>query len=221
MSQAELASAIELLKGLPTPAITDALDQIGHAGAMVDIAPLAPTGTRFAGPARTVLQGPRRVGADVGTSYTRHSAFVDHDVRPGEVVVVSTPPAVPTSSWGYLLSLRCQQLGAAGAVLDGSVRDPQEIAGLGYPIFVRAPRFSPAGSKYRLETLGTDVPVSCGGVVVEPGDIVVGDDSGVVVCPARLLGQVIPAAQEILAWEEAAAERIARGGHLVERDPQR
>ena len=70
------------------------------------------------------------------------------------------------------------------------------------------------GSKYRLETIALDQPILCAGVLVRPGDVVVGDSSGVVVIPPDQVDAVIKIAGEILEWEEETARRISAGGPL-------
>lgn len=203
------------LERLPTANVSDALDALGLTGTMGGIAPLwGRSPYRMVGPARTVLQAPRRVDADPHTSYTRHQQLVDGALHAGDVVVVSTPPAIAASSWGHLLSVRCHAQSVAGTVLDGTVRDPAEIVELGYALFTRTGQSCPAGSKLRLETVGIDVPVVCGGVPVSPGDILVGDSSGVVVIPRPHLEQVIRDAEAILARETELARVLAGGGRF-------
>jgi len=205
------------LAELPTAALSDALDALGLTGTMGGISPLwGRSPYRMVGTARTVLQAPRRVDAAPGQSYTRHLDLVDGDLRPGEVVLVATPPQVAASSWGFLLSLRCQAQGVAGTVLDGTVRDPAEILELGYALFARTGQCCPAGSKLRLETVAIDVPIVCGGVPVSPGDVVVGDDSGVVVIPPAHVAEVIRGAAAIVARERELAGVIRAGGRFAD-----
>ena len=205
------------LAELPTAALSDALDALGLTGTMGGISPLwGRSPYRMVGTARTVLQAPRRVDADPHQSYTKHAALVDGDLHPGEVVLVSTPPQVAASSWGFLLSRRCRTQGVAGTVLDGTVRDPAEILELGYALYTRTGQSCPAGSKLRLETVGIDVPIVCGGVPVSAGDVVVGDDSGVVVIPPARVAEVIEGAAAILAREQELARVIGGGGRFAD-----
>jgi len=136
-------------------------------------------------------------------------------LTPDDVVVIGIAGGRPASSWGALLSLRSQQRGAVGTVIDGPVRDPSEIAALGYPLF-HQPTSCPAGSRLRLATLAIDQPVPCGGVQVAPGAIVVGDDSGVVVIPAARADDVIAAAQRIAEAEQRLSDRLSAGGAFTE-----
>ncbi len=203
----------ELFDGLSSTVVSDALDQLGFNGALVDIASIG-VGTRMIGLAQTVLQEPRPQEVGMKTITATHSLFVDHEVRPGAVIVVSTPIAPVASSWGYLLSLRSLRLGAAGTVIDGSVRDPESIIETGYPVFASKGRQVAAGSKLRLRTVGTDVPVICAGVAIQPGDLILGDDSGVVACPRAMVENVAALAREINEAEKELERRIRGGGYL-------
>lgn len=206
---------LELLAGLSSTVLSDALDQLGVDGAMAGITALGGSGVRIVGPAQTVLQEARPAGLATSVATARHQLFVDHEVRPGAVIVVSMPAEPEASSWGYLLSLRSMQLGAAGTVLDGSTRDPAAIIDSGYPVFADRQRQVAAGSKLRLRTAAVDVPILCGNVRVEPGDIVLGDDSGVVVCPRRLLVRAAAIARQITDVEDELERRIRSGGLLT------
>ncbi len=108
--------------------------------------------------------------------------------------------------------------GAVGTVVDGSVRDPEAIVDAHYPVFASITRRVPAGSKLRLSTVGVDVPIVCGGVPVKPGDIVVGDDSGVVVCPRALIDEAVAIARRFSRAEDVMEDRIRAGG-LLSDDP--
>jgi 4-hydroxy-4-methyl-2-oxoglutarate aldolase len=205
------AAWLRALRELPTPNLSDALDQLGLRGTMHDIGPLSPDLPRMVGYARTVWQGPRPPDAEPSRGYARHVELVDQELAADDVVVIGIGGGLPASSWGALLSLRSRQRGAAGTIIDGPVRDPAEIAALQYPLF-RRPTFCPAGSKLRLATLAIDVPISCGGVQVDPGALVVGDDSGVVVIPVSRADDVIDAARQICRMEQHLSQRLTEGG---------
>jgi 4-hydroxy-4-methyl-2-oxoglutarate aldolase len=202
---------LTILRRLPTPSLSDALDRLGLMGAMHGVGPLSSNLPRMVGYARTVWQGPRPPQAEPSRGYARHVELVDDDLNPDDVLVIGITGGQPASSWGALLTQRSRARGAAGVIIDGPVRDPAEIASLAFPVF-RQPTFCPAGSKMRLATLGVDVPIVCAGVQVEPGVIVVGDDSGVVIIPPSRIDDVIAAAQQIVEAERILAERLAIGG---------
>jgi 4-hydroxy-4-methyl-2-oxoglutarate aldolase len=118
-------------------------------------------------------------------------------VRPGDVLVVDARGDCLRAVWGEYFSAWAQGLGLAGVVIDGATRDVGDIGKLGFPVFTR-------GTTSRKPTMTgpgeVNVPVSCGGVCVVPGDIVVADGEGVIVLPLRNLDQV-------LASVRATAER--------------
>lgn len=201
---------VAALRDIPTTNLSDALDKLAIGGAMSGIRILDYGMGRMAGRARTILQGPRRVGAEPQSSYVGHVRWVDEMLQAGDVVVIGTTGDIAASSWGYLLSLRSEKKGAAGTIVDGYVRDAGQLVDLGYPIFLRSIG-CPAGTKFRVETLAIDQPIQCGGVQVRPGDFLVGDDSGVVVIPEERAAEVIDVAREIQSWEREIIDRHDHG----------
>lgn len=148
------------------------LDALGKYGAMhVDIQPLTP-GMRICGPAVTAL-GPdltvRRMAIDLA--------------EPGDVLIVAAGDVRDYACFGDGTARRMMTKSLAGAVIDGCTRDAAGIRRLGFPTFCRGVTARnyhyPAGGDHG----GLNVPVVCGGVVIEPGDLIIGDDDGVVVVP--------------------------------------
>ncbi|MDQ7842971.1 MAG: RraA family protein, partial [Armatimonadota bacterium] len=99
-----------------------------------------------------------------------------------------------------------------GAVLDAGVRDIEEIRQAGFPVFSRT--VIPSTTVGRYITVGLNLPVVCGGVLVRPGDLLVGDTDGVVVVPAEAAAEVLRAAREIEETERRMAEAIGRLGSI-------
>jgi regulator of RNase E activity RraA len=198
---------------MPVPILSDALDRLGIEGAMAGIEILDAKMGRMAGIARTIQQSPIGGSRKRGEFNVRHVEMTDAHLREDDALVIGVIGDCGASSWGHLLSLRSRMLKAAGTITDGTVRDPTEIAEVGYPVFYSG-RVCPVGSKYRLETVAFDEPIVCAGVLVRPGDVIVGDSSGVVVIPPDRLDEVIKIANEILEWEEETARRISAGGPL-------
>ena len=111
------------------------------------------------------------------------------------------------------MALACQMRGIAGVVIDGSCRDSEDIKELGLPVFVRG--FNPSGTVKA--SLGkVNVPVTCGGVRVNPGDMVLGDCDGVVVIPREKEDQVFEKAQAKFAKEEKLVEELKAGKTTLE-----
>jgi regulator of RNase E activity RraA len=107
--------------------------------------------------------------------------------------------------------------GVVGAVVDGAIRDIDEIRDLGFPIFSRGvvPRSTHSPYSARLEPIEINVGISCGGALVDPGDIVLADEIGVVAVPQADAAEVLEAAQE-LAEREEATRRLIRAGKTVD-----
>jgi len=156
-------------------------------------------GARACGTAVTVLLQP-------GDNWMMHVAA--EQIRPGDVVVAACTTDNADGFFGDLLATSFRARGCAGLIIDGGVRDVQELRKMQFPVFARA-RHAKGTVK---ATLGSvNVPVVCAGALVNPGDVVVADDDGVVVVPAAIAAQVAAAAAAREANEEAKRLRLAAG----------
>lgn len=162
------------------------------------IKPLLPA-RRIAGPARTVRIVP-------GQNAAIHRAV--HGAEPGEILVVDGGGSERFGPFGDLLADGCKAKGMAGAVFDCTIRDSADIAALGFQVFSRG--FHPEATA-KTDPGDVDKPVVVGGANVSPGDIIVGDDDGVVVIPAAIAGQVMTEVTKVAAREEAIRARILAG----------
>ena len=131
----------------------------------------------------------------------------------GDVILVDAAGETETSIWGGLMAGLCLQKKVVGAVVDGAIRDTDEIKALGFPIFSRAivPRSTHSPYSKRMEPIEVNVPIHCAGVLVSPGDIVLADEVGVVVVPQSQAQDVLARAQAQAAQEEATRQRIREG----------
>ncbi len=200
------AAVVEALKKLDTTSVSDALDKLGITGGLHGISPIVP-GTSFCGPAFTVHYVP--CGVERGTV----GDFLD-DVPPGQVVVIDNGCRTYCTVWGDLMTITAAQRGVAGTVIDGVCRDVPGIKKHGYPIFTRGCYM--VTGKDRVECDRVNVPVAVSGVQVKPGDLVLGDDSGVLVVPAEKSEAVYRAALEIAEREAAIEQELHRGVSLRE-----
>ncbi len=162
------------------------------------IKPLIP-GKRVAGRALTVRITPGQNGAV-------HRAV--HHAKPGDLLVVDGGASDRFGPFGDLLADGCIAKGIVGAVFDCAIRDSADIAALGFQVFCRG--FHPVATS-KLERDETEVPVTVGGVLVHPGDVLVGDDDGVVVIPRDATTDVLAAVINVAAREEAIRSRIHAG----------
>jgi regulator of RNase E activity RraA len=174
--------------------------------------PLNPAACRMAGPAFTLRYIPSREDIDVIDVFKdpRHpQRHAVETIPPGAVMVIDSRGDARAASAGGILVRRMMVRGAAGIVTDGGLRDSPAVAALEIPTYYRAPHASVLGVLHY--PLATNVPVACGGVLVMPGDVVVGDAEGVVVVPAQLAEEVGAAAVDQELREEFAFERVDAG----------
>jgi RraA family protein len=130
----------------------------------------------------------------------------------GSVLVIDGQGELNTALWGELTTLAARLKGLAGVVIDGAVRDVEGIRREQLPVFARAVVPNAGGAEYEGE-LG--VPVQCGGVVVSPGDWIVGDEDGVVVLPSARVHEVIELAERVQAAETRIEAEIRGGADLA------
>jgi regulator of RNase E activity RraA len=195
---------------LYTAVLADSLDELGyHNQAMREwLRPLAGKQC-FAGWARTMLcMDMYHVPPE---PYAIEIEAVD-SILPGEVVVVSTAGSKRNAPWGELLSTAATARGARGAIVDGLVRDVKKIEALGFPLF--AAGIKPVDSKGRGMVVDYNRPVECGGVLVNPGDLVVADFDGVIVVPAEVVPDVVRLATEKASLENNTRDELMRGAYL-------
>jgi 4-hydroxy-4-methyl-2-oxoglutarate aldolase len=150
-------------------------------------------GSRVAGPARIALCGH-------GDNTMVH-ALVAH-ANPGDVLVLTSGEPAPVALVGELLATQAKAQGVAGILVDGAVRDLDELAAIGLPIWTRFVRAQGA-TKGVVGKL--DVPVVIGGTEIRPGDLVVMDCDGAMALPSGQVDEVLP-----LALERAERERVMR-----------
>ncbi len=206
----------ELLKrDLYTAVVGDVLDQINlrHQFLPAGIRPLTP-GMRIAGRAMPVLE------ADVfddGRESSRgplaHKPFglmleALDDLKAGEIYL-ATGGSLRYAQFGELMSTRAMHLKAAGAVLDGYVRDGDQIEALGFPVFCHGLYAQDQGPRGKVVDFRSAVEID--GVRIAPGDLMFGDREGVLVIPRDAEGDVIARALEKAKTESAVGEAIKGG----------
>jgi len=195
---------IQRFRALPTGNISDAFDRLGIRGIITCLRPVF-DGAKIVGPAVTL----RQVTSTSSETSPRHSEILDNIAEAGEVMVIDCGGRVDVATWGGLLSTRAKAKGLEGVVIDGATRDVDGIRAMRYPVFVRG--FSPAASRTRFETVSIQGEVQCGGVKVRPGDLIVGDDTGLAVIPIERAEEVLRVSEEIAAHEEEVLEKLKKG----------
>jgi 4-hydroxy-4-methyl-2-oxoglutarate aldolase len=155
-------------------------------------------GSRVAGPARIALNA-------TGDNTMVHAAIAH--AQPGDVLVLTSVEPKPVALVGELLATQAQQQGVAALLVDGSIRDFDELVEIGLPIWARWVRASGA-TKGEVGKL--DVPVVVGGAEIAPGDVVVLDCDGAMALPSARVDEVLP-----LALEREERERTMRGRYAA------
>ena len=192
---------LESLKAFGTATIHEAQGQKGAVDG--GLKPLDPT-LRMAGPALTVELRP-------GDNLMVHYALTK--ARPGDVLVLDAKGFTEAGPWGDVLTLAAQQVGLAGLVINGAVRDGSAIIDMGFPTFCRG--LSIKGTN-KNQPGKVNVPVCFGGVVITPGDIVVGDRDGLVLVSPEEVESVIAKSIDREQKEDAMRAALKDGKTMVE-----
>jgi regulator of RNase E activity RraA len=193
-----------------TAALADILDARGlHAQTLPPAIRGLERGMRLAGPAYTVLGAPAsNTGGPEYDQAIRKVLSMLGDVPTGHVAVYACDQEV-SAHLGELSVTSLKTRGVAGCVLDGGCRDVRFILDEGFPVFCRY--VTPEDSTWRWELEATHVPVTIGGVGIEPGDWIVGDDDGVVVVPQAIAEEVLVEAERKAATENEIRTAIREG----------
>ncbi|CAH0126881.1 fumarylacetoacetate hydrolase family protein [Microbacterium sp. Bi121] len=180
------------LEKAPTAGLSAQLRKRGHHHCFIDGVSANLPGTKIVGTARTLRFIPARedLFTSHGGGYNAQKRLFD-TVDEGEIIVIEARGDATTGTLGDILALRATARGAAGVVTDGGVRDFDEVARIGLPVFSQGAHPSVLGRKHVPWDL--DVTIACGGAAVQPGDVIVGDGDGVIVIPPSLAEEVVDA----------------------------
>ena len=180
-----------------------------------NIAPVNPATPRLFGPAYTLRYIPMR--EDLATP----AAMADQNnpqrrsievAPPGSVIVVDTHGMDLSGTFGDILVARLRVRGVAGVVSDGPMRDVAELRKMDFPVFARGNAAPPSYAS--MLAVDAQVPISCGGVAVFPGDLVVGDADGVVVLPPHIAEAVVRDALDQDRIEAFLRQRVEAGASI-------
>ncbi|MFZ5495372.1 MAG: RraA family protein [Verrucomicrobiota bacterium] len=148
---------------------------------------------------------------DAKTPYGLEIAMMD-SLKPGDVAVHSTDPAGTNAPWGELMSTVAKHNGATGCLCDSNIRDCRKIMAMKFPVFYAGIR--PLDSMGRGKVMAYDVPVRCGDVLVQPGELIFADFDGVVVLPRAVEDQALAQAYEKVTKENHSRRDLLRGDTL-------
>ncbi|MFI5310096.1 MAG: RraA family protein [Gemmatimonadales bacterium] len=189
------AELVEQFRGLASPSVADAMGRFHF----MDFGIRSRSGLPLCGVAVTVDARP-------GDNLMVHKAF--EVARRGDVVVVNTNGNTTSAVFGELTCRTAKAIGLGGIVVDGAIRDTDGITALGFPAFSR----TVCGGGCDKDGPGEiNVPIACGGVVVMPGDIVVGDNDGVTVVPREEAAEVLQLVHSLIAREKVRTDEILSG----------
>ncbi len=203
-------------QNLYVPVVCDILDSLGFRNQAMHqrIRPLLPDirNCGFIGRARTVrwMETDYVVKSD---PYGLELDFMD-SLKPGDAVIHSTDFGGTNAPWGELMSTIAKRNGAVGTVCDSQVRDCVRIIDMGFPVYYAGIR--PLDSQGRARVMDYDVPVSCGEVLVHPGELIFADFDGIVVIPNQVEKDALRLAHEKAGKETTSRQELLAGKTLKE-----
>lgn len=189
----------------PSCLVTDARRRVGAIGGLLPVV----ASHKIAGPALTV---------NLSIDDLVDCMPVLARAEPGDVLVLACHGASQTAMWGALMSTLSQKAGVAAGIVDGAIRDVDEIRVLDFPVWYRGtvPRPSPTAVHNRTEPVQVNVPVVIRGQVIEPGDIVVADENGIGVVPAAIGEEVLHGVRMQVSKERVIREKIKSGAGVAD-----
>jgi 4-hydroxy-4-methyl-2-oxoglutarate aldolase len=208
MTTSAVLELIDRLAAIPyTGAVSDILDEMGWPTQSLPsaIQSLVP-GQALAGSALT-LRGEPTTSDDPNEIFVPFLKMLG-DVRPGSVLVYNANDEI-AAHLGELSSETAKFRGARGAVIDGGARDTEYMVRLGFPVFLRYRTMRDIRGRWRLTAY--NVPITVGGVAIQPGDLVLGDRDGVIIIPLQIAEEAITKAEEVVNTENLVRKAILKG----------
>ena len=197
---------------LSTTNVSDALDALGLKGATYGITPLREAFGKVVGRAVTVKM------MAAGEVKSKHHLGMQAiaAAEPGDVIVIDNSGKIDSSCWGGILANSAKAKGISGVVVDGATRDLDDCVACGFPVYARGTVVWTA--RGRIMEQSTNETISFAGVQVNPGDVVMGDMSGVVFVPWSHVEEVLVKAEELYDKEEAMVAEILASGDVLATD---
>ena len=191
---------------LSTSTVSDALDKLGVSGGCLGISPVV-NSLKMVGTAYTVHYVP--------TGYVKGTVgdYID-DVQPGQVIVLDNNGRMDCTVWGDILTMTSSLKGISGTVIDGVCRDVDGIRAYEYPVFSRGKFMMTGKDRVMVDAVGWTV--SIGNVQVRQDDLLMGDDSGVIVVPSAMIESVLETATDIDQAEQGIMEAVKSGLSISE-----
>lgn len=202
----------ERFERLSSTNVSDALDALGLKGSTCGIRPMRECWRKIVGPAVTM----RMTAAGETPQKTHLGMNAIAAAKAGDVIVIDNGGRMDTSCWGGILANSAKVKGVAGTVIDGCCRDLDDCIDADYTVFARGTVVCTARGRVIEES--TNQMIQFGGVQVRPGDIVVGDSSGIVIVPQEYAEAVLEKAEQLWQKEEDMVAEIRAGGNILEVD---
>lgn len=197
---------------LSTTNVSDALDALGLKGSTYGIRPIWHNMGKICGAAITV----KMTAAGLTEAEHHLGTRAIELAKAGDVIVIDNGGRIDTSCWGGVLATGAKKKGIQGVVIDGACRDVDDCVDVEFPVYCRGAVVATARGRIMEES--TNTMVQFGGVQVRPGDVILGDKSGVVVIPQEKLEEVLEKAEELFRKEEAMIQAILAGESMLEVD---
>jgi regulator of RNase E activity RraA len=197
---------VAALGRLATGTLANALDAVGATNSILPTIKSVAPGMRCAGTAVTI----RETVGPVGTYESKDfavGALIDA-AEAGDIIVVEGG-GLPISTWGGMATCAAVEKGIAGLVVDGGVRDLEEIIEFGLPVFAR--HLAPTTGRTRLKVEAINYAITVDGIHIEPGDVIVADGTGVVVVPIGHIDEVLALAEAFDRDDGQAVEDLKNG----------
>ena len=210
-----LAELGDKLRAASTATLTSVLRNKGlHNTFMHEVAPLK-SDMKMVGRAFTLRYIPAREDLDeVPLDNLKDVQRIGIErIDEGEILVIDARGDTRAGTMGSILAARIQMRGCTGIVTDGAYRDSPTIAASGLPAYAAAMNAHTNKTVHHPSEI--QVPIACGGVAIYPGDLIVGDEEGVVVIPPHLAEEVAVEAEEMELKERFILEKIRRGASIV------
>jgi 5-oxopent-3-ene-1,2,5-tricarboxylate decarboxylase/2-hydroxyhepta-2,4-diene-1,7-dioate isomerase len=208
------AEAMAKLHHVSTATLTTQLINKGFQNTFLPLTALSPQ-KRMVGYAFTMRYVPVR--EDLTDTQYNNTVNVQRlaveTIGPDEVMVIDARGDIRAASFGHILATRIQARGAAGLVTDGALRDTEGFRELGLPTYIKAAHATTSFVIHH--PLEMNIPIACSGVLVMPGDVIVGDSEGVVAMPAHVAEAVAHDGYEQEIREEFFAEKVAAGSPIL------
>src|SRR5215207_5862440 len=210
-------TSLDKLKTVSTATAATALFKRGFRTQCIqNVHPLSPGQPVLVGPAFTLRYMPAREDLnklDVFRDRSHPQRKAVEDCPPGAVLVMDSRKDARAASAGAILVTRLMKRGVAGVVTDGGFRDSAEIAALGFAAYHQRPS-APTNLTLH-QAIDINVPIGCGDAPVFPGDVVVGDNDGVIILPAHIADELAAEAVEMTAYEDFVTEEVRKGRPIM------